>query len=275
MKKAILLSLTCLYLTACSISPIRSIETSKTDEHIGNIKEKNEMKVYFSSTDLKIISIGDSLTQGVGDYPKKTGYQPILEMYLENELKMEEINIVQYGKKGLTSSGLVGKIGSEKVLKLIKDADVVIITIGGNDVMSIAKKNYKHLQVSQFSEGINEYEKNVSTVLTSIREKNNKADIYLVGLYNPFRKWLNDIEEFDDIMIKWNERSEEISHAFDRVYFVEIANAFSKEKENPIYEEDFFHPNSKGYEIMGNAIYQQMKQNTISHVVEKRTKESK
>ena len=69
-------------------------------------------------------------------------------------------------------------------------------------------------------------------------------------------------------MVSWNERSEEITASYEKVYFVDVAPLFLNEPENLIYEEDYFHPNIKGYEIMGDAIFESIQEHTISKLQE-------
>ena len=118
------------------------------------------------------------------------------------------------------------------------------------------------------------YEKNVREVLTTIRAQNQEADIYLMGLYNPFDKWFSNIKEFDEILLEWNRTSEEIAKSFDNVHLVKISSLFENDKENLIYEEDYFHPNSKGYQLMGNAVYEELKKYTISPTEQQENKEN-
>lgn len=261
-KKIFLLSLTCILLSACSISNLRSEKTSQPIE-----KQTGEQKeVAFQAlppADIAIASVGDSLTQGVGDDTNKGGYQAVLATQLENEQRVKDISMAHYGKRGLTSDGLIKQLEKDSIEKMISQADVVIVTIGGNDVMNIVKRNYRHLQLPQFEKGMVTYEKNIKEIISHIRKMNPNGDIYLVGLYNPFTKWLDSIDEFNDIMVEWNQRTKAIASKEKGIYFVEISPIFSGQKENLIYEEDYFHPNSKGYEKMGNAIYESIKQNTI------------
>lgn len=261
-----MLLLVSIVLGACSFE--RSI-TVQTTEEMAHSTDKEENIIFdFNESHVNIASIGDSLTKGVGDITENGGYLPFLLQDLEAESSIKDVTINDYGKKGLSSAGLVKNVQKEAVQKLISSADIVIITIGGNDVMNIAKKNYSHLKMNYFEEGIQTYEKNVKKVFDLIRTYNEEADVYLVGLYNPFSKWFQDIKEFNEIMVSWNERSKEITQHYKDVYFVDIAPLFSEENENLIYEGDFFHPNSKGYEIMGSAIFECIQENTISHLQE-------
>ncbi|MEH6942613.1 DUF459 domain-containing protein [Bacillus sp. JJ722] len=272
-KKVILFSLACVLLTACSIPNFRSEKVNQLNESQNKHDEEVELK-QLPPADITIASIGDSLTQGVGDDTEKGGYQSILSTRLETEKRIKDISMAHYGKRGLTSEGLVKQLKKTSMVNLVKQADVVIVTIGGNDVMNIVKRNYKHLQIPHFEKGMVKYGKNLNEIISIIRQNNPKGDIYLVGLYNPFTKWLNSIEEFNDIMVEWNSKSKAIANKHEGVYFVEISPIFASEKDNLIYEEDYFHPNTKGYEKMGDAIYEALKQNTILRMQQQAMKNS-
>ncbi|MGM9925134.1 MAG: GDSL-type esterase/lipase family protein [Bacillus sp. (in: firmicutes)] len=263
-KKFILFSLVCLFLTACSMPDFSAIKANQSQD--AEKESKTEPEFVFDSfipADITIASIGDSLTQGVGDDTDKGGYQFVLTEHLEKEKQIKDISMAHYGKRGLTSKGLIKQLQKNNVKNLVKQADVVIVTIGGNDVMSIVKQNYTHLQRPQFEKGMEQYEANLTEIISLIRDENPKGDIYLVGLYNPFTRWLNSIDEFDDIMVEWNNKTKAMTQTQKGVYFVEISPYFSSVEENLIYEEDSFHPNTKGYEKMGEAIYAEVKKNTL------------
>lgn len=266
LRRLCLLFLTCLLLTACSFD--RSMLVQKKENEVAETKiTEEEAPIFdFSETNLNIAAIGDSLTKGVGDETKNGGYRSFLLNQMKMELGVDDIAIHDYGKKGLTSSGLVKNVQKPEVKELIATADVIVITIGGNDIMTVAKENFMHLQLTHFQDEMNQYEENVRAVLDYIRSNNEVADIYLVGLYNPFQKWFQDIKEFDEIMLQWNNKSRQITESYDDVYFVEIANLFMNDTENLIYEEDFFHPNHRGYELMGEAIFEELKENTFAKI---------
>ncbi len=267
LKKFLVLLLISIVLAGCSFERSSSVES--TEEKITHSTEQEEEIVFdFSEAHLNIASVGDSLTKGVGDITGSGGYVPFLLQNLELESSIRDVTINEYGKKGLTTAGLLKNLQKKPVQDLILQADIVIITIGGNDVMNIAKKNFLHLQMNQFKKGIETYEENVKKAIDYIRSHNEAVDIYLVGLYNPFYQWFHDIKEFDEIMVSWNERSEEITASYEKVYFVDVAPLFLNEPENLIYEEDYFHPNIKGYEIMGDAIFESIQEHTISKLQE-------
>ncbi|MFS0781522.1 GDSL-type esterase/lipase family protein [Bacillus sp. 1P06AnD] len=266
-KKAILLLIACSLLSACSLSDLKSMKSS-SDKRGLNLEEKDQVYEKYSPVNLNITAIGDSLTEGVGDHTKKGGYPSVLIDDLEKEPAIKDIHLTQNGKRGLTSTELIPKIHKKGAVHSIKNADIVMITIGGNDVMDVVRNHYTHIKVSHFNEGLDTYEKNVKNVLSFIREENKDADIYLIGLYNPFQKWLANIDEFEEVLDKWNDTSKKIVDTYKNAYFVSISDLFAKNTENLIYEEDYFHPNTDGYEKIAGAVFDSLKKHSIPAIKE-------
>ena len=291
MKKVIVLAIICCFLSACSFYRVDNMTPSnnKSDEQEEQAETMNgqesveevdpftgsdtyqegetDQPLYLedeTAADFRITMIGDSLTAGIGDETDNGGYRYFLVEKLLEEPSINQVHIEEFGKKGLTSAGLKKRMKEEEIIKSIQQTDVVIITIGGNDVMNVVKKNFLNLKVGDFYQAMDKYDSNVQKVIEDIRSHNEEADIYLVGIYNPFQLVLNDIQEFDILMDEWNRRSNQIVSKYEAVYFVEIWEIFENHNENLIFEGDYFHPNTTGYERMGEEIYQSVKENTIS-----------
>lgn len=292
MKKVIVLAIICCFLSACSFYRVDnekrlSGNTERAEEQveIHNGEEEHEEEPFsgtdtFSESvntpqqqlyledeqaiDLRITMIGDSLTEGVGDQTNNGGYRYFLSKELLEESGIDQVQFGAFGKNGLTSAGLKKRLKEEQIIESVQNADIVIITIGGNDVMNVVKKNFMNLQVGDFYKAMDKYEANIKKIISHIKRYNEDVDIYLIGIYNPFQLLLSDIQEFDILMDEWNRRSNQVIAQFDQVYFVEIWEIFEDHNENIIFEGDYFHPNTRGYERMGEEIYKSVKENTIS-----------
>lgn len=292
LKKVIVLAIICCFLSACSFYRVDNEQrSSNKSERAGQQAEVNggeeaEDEEPFSdldtfpgsedaqqeplhleneqAADFRITMIGDSLTEGVGDQTNNGGYRYFLSKELLEEPSINQVRFDAFGKNGLTSAGLKKRMKEEEIIESVQKTNVVIITIGGNDVMNVVKKNFMHLQVGDFYRAMDKYEANIKKMIVDIKSYNEDADIFLVGIYNPFQLLLSDIQEFDILMDEWNRRSNQVVSHYDQVYFVEIWEIFEYHKENLIFEGDYFHPNTKGYERMGEEIYKSVKENTIS-----------
>ena len=251
MKKTITLFICFLIaLTGCSTIQVQS-------EH-GNRIIGREMKQKpsfdFVPKDISIVSAGDSLTQGIGDNLDLGGYIPFLDSQLERFKGINKAQIENFGVKGNRTDQLLKRLKQDKLKTAIEEADLVIITIGGNDVMQVFKENILRLSIKRFVAAEDGYSKRLKEILTTVRSYNADSSILLLGIYNPFITLFSDIKEMDEIVINWNKTSTEVVAEFENASFVPVADIFKNNEESLLYT-DYFHPNSRGYELIAERIY--------------------
>ncbi|MEI2404252.1 SGNH/GDSL hydrolase family protein [Bacillales bacterium AN1005] len=227
---------------------------------------KQEVPESFVSEELNVVAAGDSLTQGVGDSTGTGGYVPYLQKLFQQEQGIGTVTINNYGVKGNRTDQLLKKIKSAEVKQSISDADMVILTIGGNDIMKVVRDHISNLQLDDFTPQMKTFETNLYNVLREIRKDNQQAAIVLVGVYNPFTKWFADVDEMNDIVTEWNRTGENILTLYDNTYFVPIEQIFSDTTENLLYT-DYFHPNDKGYQLIADEIYTKVKDTAIGEIL--------
>lgn len=257
MRKIFTMFLLCL-LVLISFNPLNS--SIEKEFHISkevHYRNKLSPEPDFFPRQINIVAAGDSLTEGIGDSTKRGGYLPYLEELIEKEKNIREVRMDNFGIKGNKSSQLIDRIKSEEVRTSIRESDMVILTIGGNDVMKVVRENFTQLELDPFNVERSNYEKRLVTILNEIRSINNETMVVLVGLYNPFYKWFTDIEEMNDIIDEWNSVSRSIVARYPSAYFVEIGDIFQTEEENLLYT-DQFHPNDRGYELMAQRIFESL-----------------
>ncbi|GGC96887.1 hypothetical protein GCM10007216_29600 [Thalassobacillus devorans] len=207
----------------------------------------------FIKKDLKIVALGDSLTQGVGDDSDNGGYVGILEDNLENEELNPNLMIENYGKRGNRTDQLIERMKTEEISSSLEDTDIVLITIGANDVMKVIKDNFQDLDYQDFVEQHEQYEQNLNQIFQMILEKNPDASIYHLGLFNPFAGYFNNIPEMGDIMSDWNQIGIKVSEEYEEVTFIPIEDLFVNPEETLLWE-DHFHPNTKGYKLIAERV---------------------
>jgi acyl-CoA thioesterase I len=84
--------------------------------------------VAFADAPLRVVALGDSLTQGYG-LPEDEGFVPQLQRWLEAQGRA--VQVVNAGVSGDTSAG-----GASRVeWSLAEGADAMIVTLGGNDLL--------------------------------------------------------------------------------------------------------------------------------------------
>lgn len=206
---------------------------------------------FFLSNHTRVVAIGDSLTQGVGDITNEGGYVGVLDRTINEDSEVAKFE--NYGKRGNRSNQLLERLDNREIRSSIKKADIVLITIGANDIMQVAKENIMNLKLNDFIEQRVYYEQNLKQIIGKIKDLNGNAEIYLVGFYNPFEKYFQDIEELNTIIQTYNSTTESIAEKNDHVTFIPTIDLFQDTDTN-LFADDNFHPNYIGYHRIAKRV---------------------
>lgn len=139
---------------------------------------------YTDKDNLNVLALGDGISTGMTSYHiEGYDYNEYLVEYLNENKKLEQY-YKNFNEVDETASSLLNKINNnieniDKKIKLkqaIKEADIITITLGMDELNNYAKKS--NLGSTKISGYLNKYEE----VIKALRKLNNK-DIYLMGLY--------------------------------------------------------------------------------------------
>lgn len=221
------------------------------------------------------VAIGDSLTQGVGDTTNQGGFVPLLAQSLTNETDFE-VKAINYGASGNTSSQILSRMQEKKEIgKDLKQARLMTLTVGGNDLRKAVLEDTSNLDLDRFDKPAKRYVKNLKQIIDLARKDNPDLPIYVVGIYNPLYLNFPDLTDLQIVVDQWNQRTEQTLAAYKDVYFVPVNDLLYKGidgksgvteweqgKEtitnDALYDEDSFHPNNTGYEIMKEAVLERI-----------------
>lgn len=206
---------------------------------------------FFFLKKINIVAIGDSLTQGVGDRTNEGGYIGIIDRTINHDRKIALFE--NYGKRGNRTDQLLKRLDEPEIKVSIKRADIVLLTIGANDIMQVAKENFTNLTFKQFAEERVRFEERLFHIFSNIKEQNPYTHIYLLGIYNPFKQYFEDIRELEMIVNDWNRTSANVTAQFQDSTFIPIKDLFDH-SEVPLFADDHFHPNYHGYYLMAERV---------------------
>lgn len=236
----------------------------------------NEQGKPVQNKTLNYTALGDSLTEGVGDATNQGGFVPLLSKRIEN-VKQTTVNTKNFGKSGDTSVQIYDRMIKQKdILEEVKKADFITITVGGNDVMKVIRDNFTKLSdmtSKDFLKPQEDYQNQLKTIFSKLRSVNTSAQIYVLGIYNPFYINFPEITEMQKVIDNWNEATQEVVQSENKAYFVPInellykgldgkqaiedsgKNSEAESQNNLLYTGDNFHPNNNGYQIMADAVF--------------------
>lgn len=247
-----------------------------TNRH--GIKKKDLVQVE-QKQKLTYVALGDSLTQGVGDTTNQGGFVPLLSQMLESDYNLE-VTSYNYGVAGNTSQQILKRMQENSdIQQNLKDADVMTLTVGGNDVMHVIKDHITDLDVKTFDKPALAYQKRLRQIIDLARKDNKKLPIYIMGIYNPFYLNFPDMTEMQTVVDNWNQATESVTEEYQGVYFVAVNDLLYKGIDgqegissnsktdtsadssksstvinDALFEQDHFHPNNTGYQIISDAM---------------------
>lgn len=184
------------------------------------LQEKNSMKL---ENETKYIALGDSIAFGLSADSNK-GYVELFKDYLISTKQYNELALNNLAVPGYKSSDLLDKLKNEdKIRKAVRQANIITISIGGNNLLSpiikaIASKyqmdskepNFvtkltktlgadskweEKLEVLQndpdlmkaLNEGVKNFKVDWPETIKEINKLNPHSKIYVMTLYNPLK----------------------------------------------------------------------------------------
>ncbi|PIC62977.1 GDSL family lipase [Sporosarcina sp. P13] len=254
----VLLFVFSLFLSGCQ-APFSQKETKTTLlEREPVLFEPFSIPENFIPQRINVLGLGDSLTQGVGDERKEGGYFGRLTTDMEQWKGVMDVEAINLAKRGRRSDQLLEQLEDPNVQEAIVQADYIVFTIGGNDLMKVVKGNFMKMKLSDFYKELGKFEGRMDELFEILRLYNPSAPIIVAGLYNPFSVLTDEVQEFDEIIEDWNRSLEERAQRDGTACFVPVEDLFHSNT-NLVYHTDFFHPNSKGYDQMEERFVEEIK----------------
>lgn len=230
---------------------------------------------------LNVVGIGDSLTHGVGDATNSGGYVTLIQRDLEQSGDYT-VNTQNFGVTGNTAPQVQHRLDTQaKVQKSVKQADIITLTVGGNDLMAVLQKHFFDMTEKDVTNGNTQFQKRLLKLVETLRRDNPEAPIYVFGIYNPFYVYFPKLTAMTKSVQAWNDGTKETLGKVDHAYYVDIDSVLSKgsntsstskatkqalkeavagdSSANPlIFTQDHFHPNNAGYAQMTKQLWQVM-----------------
>lgn len=197
-------------------------------------------------------AIGDSLTKGFGALPGH-GFVPVYRRMAENRLGAA-VATANLGINGLTTAELMQRLrGSSMYRQAIREADIITLSIGGNDLIRAARgaAGYPGSQGRVLRSALQECKQNFSGLIGTLEQLKAGARkpyiIRVVGLYNPYPR----IAAATDWVLEFNRHAARYSSRV--VGFAPIYNDFSGNEGNLLFI-DHVHPNGRGYRVIAEKL---------------------
>lgn len=209
---------------------------------------------------LDIVALGDSLTRGMGD-ATGLGYVGRLKNKLSGAEEVPVRLLNNLAVNGYRTDDLLADLDKPSVKDAVKRADLVLLTIGGNDLFRFLREeegaDAEELTGEQMLAAIPEPSERLGQIMAALSEIRPEATIVYAGLYNPFSD-LDQSRRMSVAVADWNARANRLAYGHPNLLFVPMADLFERHPDRYLYT-DHFHPNGEGYERMAERIFAALK----------------
>jgi len=199
-----------------------------------------------------LLVLGDSLARGTGD---ETGRGFALDV-LDAMKKRGAAEIANLSVNGAESPELKDLVASANVLSLAASADVIVVSIGGNDLSHAVPRGPEPSvrAVEDVTTARARYAENLRAVVGALRRVNATAPILLLGLYDPFNQGGPGARLGASVILRWNDVIAETALSSPGTRTVPTFDLFEGRPDRLAV--DKFHPNRQGYAAISTRMVQ-------------------
>lgn len=207
--------------------------------------------------EFRILALGDSLAKGTGDNSGNGFVKGTVEGLSADGFKATLVG--NMGINGQTTAGLLSMLEEEGVRYAVRQANVILLSIGGNDIFRdsgiTGTQSEEELTPESLLAALPEASGRLGDILKYITELNPQAHIYYVGLYNPFGDVPDLLVPGNQAVTSWNNAAMDIINTHSNMTLVPTFDLFNRHLDKYLTG-DHFHPNGDGYQRMSERIVQ-------------------
>ncbi|MQR94334.1 SGNH/GDSL hydrolase family protein [Fictibacillus phosphorivorans] len=209
----------------------------------------------FQQNYVEYVALGDSIAAGMTPYG---GYDESYPDMLKDMFKRKSTTMKDYDNfatSGYTSEQLKQDVqNNSAVRKELREATHITITIGANDLFQRLLADPSTAQ-----QGIDIASSNLDVILETINELNPHAKVYVMGYYNPFSYYPDEVQNFLVPLSDSLNHEIETSAIENGNRYVTTAQAIDSKFEKYMPNPEDNHLNVKGYEAIAKEFWKIIK----------------
>lgn len=211
----------------------------------------------FAFKEKRLVAIGDSIPYGYNLI--KSNENPPKEAFPSLIGSKTDMEVTNLSIPGLTSGELLNAVKSNEVFReSLKDADYVIMYIGGNDLLRMVKKNggLDGLKMEDAAPVIRDLIYNVYSTILEIDELT-KGKILVYNIYNPYPA---AGDQLDTPLSYINQQYASLIKLLKHFASVSLINAYKAYHDHPEYIiMGDVHPNAEGQKVLAKLALKHIK----------------
>ncbi|THF81195.1 GDSL-type esterase/lipase family protein [Cohnella fermenti] len=205
------------------------------------------------------IAIGDSLTRGMGDDTGNGYVRGALDLLGEARAPKKVRLLANMAVSGLTATKLNEQLRTKSFASSVAQADLVLFTIGGNDLFRSAGTGGSldqggDLSLKRLADELPATKPRLAETFKLLREINPGARLVYVGLYNPFYD-VPQARQISGTIAAWNEYAQDLAIEDGNATVVPTYDLFEAHVAGYL-SSDHFHPNGVGYSRIAERVVQ-------------------
>ncbi|WP_027109184.1 GDSL-type esterase/lipase family protein [Lacticigenium naphthae] len=230
-----------------SIVVSKSEETNYPEEQMESSSDRPEEGERIPEDSSDILILGDSIGFGVGDEENLGIGERYLDLInTEDEKERTSTNI---SVPSFESDDLVNLIKSAENEASIASANLIIVSIGGNDLNRLDYEDNVTLTLA-FEKALKKYKGNLEFLIKEIRNLNPDAQLAFIGLYDPYSK---KEPEKTRLLLEWNYETRLIVESDVKSAYIPTYELFKYHLDDYL-SVDEFHPSGSGYQVIAEEL---------------------
>ncbi|MBN6188386.1 lipase [Aneurinibacillus sp. BA2021] len=197
----------------------------------------------------QIVALGDSLTRGTGDATGLGYVGNLRKRWAQNTGR--DVYVLNHGVNGYKTADLLRDLQQkEDIRRTIRQADLITLSIGGNDLFHAG--GMEEVNPEQSRKRLPGALERYGQIVRIIRSLNPDAPLLYVGLYNAFADLPNARASYD-VVQRWNGGATAVLYQYSGTVFIPTDDLF-RTRGAAYLSSDRFHPNQDGYRRIGERM---------------------
>lgn len=201
------------------------------------------------------LALGDSVVKGFG-VEDGQNYVYLVSVRISKATGKKVVKI-NNGINGLTSYELKAKLESGQFDEQIKNANLITLNIGGNDLLKISMDNGILEAAKKFQDTKEKFDENLNGIIDHIQRINPDAKVVVLELYNPLPTEHKFSSIAGKLLDSWNGSIYDVVEKKENIAVAKIADVINQAD---TITSDGVHPNENGYQAISKEVFATLSQ---------------
>ncbi|WP_409298583.1 GDSL-type esterase/lipase family protein [Peribacillus sp. SCS-26] len=242
---------------------LNKLKAKGNEEQTMTAKNHSSYLDYYKNSPKSQIShlaLGDSVIKGYGS---NDGHNLVSDFSTElGRMTGKSVTYQNEGINGITSATLRSLIEEGTFDEQIKNADLITLNIGGNDLLKAASASRDIYEaIKTFNKLQSSFTDNLTAISAHITALNPEAAVLMLELYNPLPEDSPFYSLGSKLLPQWNLMIYEASSKMDSAVVIETTRVINGRNIRYL-SPDGIHPNSEGYAAISKQMIHQLEKRT-------------